>query len=477
MPIPSWRALRDAAVGLRSDHRSTPSGRTTGVVWSIVLSTLAVAPVMAENWPRFRGTQGGLAADHPSLPSAWSRTENVVWKASVPGRSWSSPVVWGDHVFVTTVVNVNAPDQPLKPVSEYRGRSWNGPLDEKSIASTSDAHRWVLYDFEFSSGRVRWERVLHTAVPSQPVHQKNTYFSETPVTDGERVYVYSGSIGLFAFDMSGNPVWSKPMPAVKTRMGWGGAASPALHEGRLYIVNDNEEQSYLAAYDARSGGELWRVDRDERTNWSTPLVWEHELRTEIVTTGTGRVRSYDLDGRPLWDIRRMSVLTVPSPLARHGLLFVSAGYIQDPHRPVYAVRPGAAGDISLETGQTHNRFIAWSHMQISSYQPSPIVVGDYYYTLLDRGFLTCHDARTGREIYGRQRISAESSGFSASPWSYNGRIFALSEDGDTFVIQAGPEFKLLGKNSLDEMSMATPAVANGSLIVRTANTLYRFTER
>jgi outer membrane protein assembly factor BamB len=461
---------------------SKRAGRATGrwairAVSAIVLAGLSVVPVVAENWPQFRGTQGGLAPDHPSLPASWNRTQNVVWKVNVPGRSWSSPVVWGDHVFVTSVVNVSAPFQPLKPVPEYRGLSWNGPLDETSIATTSDAHRWVLYDIDFNSGRIRWERVLHTAVPSQPVHQKNTYLSETPVTDGDRVYVYSGSVGLFAFDMLGTPVWSTPMSAVKTRMGWGSAASPALHKDRLYIVNDNEEQSFLAAYDVRSGRELWRVNRDERTNWSTPLVWEDDLRTEIVTTGTRRVRSYDLNGSLLWDIRRMSVLTVPSPVARHGLLFVSAGYIQDPHKPVYAIRPGAAGDISLEAGETHNRFIAWSSTQISSYQPSPIVIGDYYYTLLDRGFLTCHDARTGREIYGRQRISADSSGFSASPWSYNGRIFALSEDGDTFVIQAGPEFKILGRNSLDEMSMATPAVANGSLIIRTANTLYRFMER
>jgi outer membrane protein assembly factor BamB len=165
---------------------------------------------------------------------------------------------------------------------------------------------------------------------------------------------------------------------------------------------------------------------------------------------------------------------VPTPLTRHGLLYVSAGYIQDTHRPVYAIRPGASGNISLKEGETRNQFIAWGNTQISSYQPSPIIVGDYYYTLLDRGFLTCHDARTGKEIYPRQRISSDSSGFTASPWSYNGRIFALSEDGDTFVIQAGPEFKILGRNALDEMSMATPAIANGSLILRTANTLYRF---
>jgi len=250
-----------------------------------------------------------------------------------------------------------------------------------------------------------------------------------------------------------------------------------IHNGRLYLVNDNEERSFLAAYDAASGREVWRVARDEHTNYSTPLVWENIVRTEIVTTGTARVQSYDLNGRPLWNIPRMSVLTVPTPLARHGLLFVSAGYIQDPYKPVYAIRPGASGDISLTAGETHNEFIAWSNTQISSYQPSPIIVGDYYYTLLDRGFLTCHSARTGKEIYGRQRISAEASGFSASPWSYNGFIFALSEDGDTFVIQAGPQFKILWKNSIDEMSLATPAVANGSLIVRTAKTLYRFMQR
>src|SRR5262245_58619225 len=199
---------------------------TNRIAWAIALSCLPVVPLLAENWPQFRGTQGGLAADQPSLPVSWSQTRNVVWKVNVPGRSWGSPVVWGDHVFVTSVVNVKTPNQPLKPVPEYRGRSWNGPLDETSITTTADAHRWMLYDVDFQSGRIRWERELHTAVPSQPVHQKNTYFSETPVTDGERVYVYSGSIGLFAFEMSGKPAWSKPMAAMKTRMGWGAAASP-----------------------------------------------------------------------------------------------------------------------------------------------------------------------------------------------------------------------------------------------------------
>ena len=202
------------------------------VLWTIVVSALSVAPVVADHWPQFRGTQAGLAPDNPSLPASWSRTQNVVWKLDVPGRSWSSPVVWGDHVFVTTVVNLDDPAQALKPVPDYRGRSWNGPLDETSIATTADTHRWVLYDVDFRSGRIRWERTLHTAVPSQPVHQKNTYFSETPITDGERVYVYSGSLGLFAFDMSGRAVWSKPMPRGEDAHGLGRRRLAGVAQGR-----------------------------------------------------------------------------------------------------------------------------------------------------------------------------------------------------------------------------------------------------
>jgi outer membrane protein assembly factor BamB len=263
------------------------------------------------------------------------------------------------------------------------------------------------------------------------------------------------------------------MDALKTRMGWGAAASPALHNGRLYIVNDNEDRSFVAAHDARTGKELWRVDRTEKTNWSTPFVWQNDQRTEVITTGTGGVRSYDISGKLLWQLQGMSSIHVPTPFAKNGLLYVSSGYVPDPLRPAYAIRPGASGDISLKPGETSNAFIVWSQPLIGSFHPSPIVVGDTYYTLLDRGFLTAHDAKSGKEIYGRQRVSGESSGFTPSPWSYNGKIFAMSDDGDTFVIQTGPEFKLLGKNSLNEMTLATPAVANGSLIVRTATKLYR----
>ena len=265
------------------------------------------------------------------------------------------------------------------------------------------------------------------------------------------------------------------MGPFKTRNNWGGASSPALHGDRLYIVNDNDEQSFLAAYDKRTGAEVWRVNRTEGTNWSSPFVWENESRTEIVTAGSDRVRSYDTDGKLLWELYGMSTITIPTPFSRHGLLYISSGYIADPLRPAYAIRPGASGDISLKQGETSNAFIAWSSPTGAPYNPTPIVYGDSYYTLFDRGFFTSHDARTGKEIYARQRVTADASGFTASPWAYNGKIFAMSEEGDTYVIQAGPEFKVLRKNSLNEMTLATPAVAGGSLIIRTVSRLYRIT--
>jgi outer membrane protein assembly factor BamB len=447
------------------------------VVLTALIMTTGPQPAQAQNWPQFRGTGAGVAPDDPRLPETWSATQNVAWKIDIPGRSWSSPVVWGDHVFVVSAIDTRQPNQPLKPVSTYLARSLGGPMTGNDISPPTDEHRWVLYDIDFQTGKIRWERTIHTAVPLQSVHQKNSYASETPVTDGERVYVYLGYVGMFAFDIGGKPIWSRPMDAARMRTGWGPAASPVLHNGRLYIVNDNEDRSFLAAFDARSGDQLWRTDREgEGSNWSTPFVWQNELRTEIVTSGTKKVRSYDTSGKLLWELTGLTTIHAVTPFASHGLLFVSSGYFPDPVRPTFAIKPGASGDISLNAEQTTNQFVAWSHPTLAPAYPSPLVVGDHYYTLMDRGFLTANDARTGKEIYGRQRIAADAGTFTASPWSYNGKIFAISEDGDTFVMQSGPEFKVLGRNSLGEMTLASPAVANGSLILRTATRLYRITK-
>lgn len=437
-----------------------------------LVSAVVAVPSARDTWPHFRGAAAGVAADDPRLPEVWSPTENVAWRIDIPGRSWSSPIVWGDHIFVMTAINTEAED-PLLPVSAYVPRSAGGPMTFQDVAAPSAPHRWVLYDIEFATGRVRWERELARAVPATPRHLKNTYASETPATDGERVYAYIGHLGLFAVDMHGTLLWSQPMEARPMLTDFGTAKSPVLDEAHVYIVNDNEEQSFIAAYDKVTGAERWRVDREESSNWTTPYVWRNERRTEIVTAGSGGVRSYGVDGRLLWHLTGMSSFAVPSPFAADGLLYVTSGYTGSPLRPAYAIRPGATGDISLQPDETSNESIVWSQPTVGPFHPSALVYGGCYYTLHDRGFLTCHDPATGAEIYGRQRVATDASGFTASPWAYNGKVFALSEDGDTYVIQAGPEFRVLGKNSLDEMTLATPAVAGGSLIVRTASTLYR----
>ena len=428
-----------------------------------LLFCLPARALFSDTWPRFRGPGAdGISPDDPRLPLTWTGSQNVLWRIDVPGRGWSSPIVWNNRIFLQS--NISVSDMRSQSKGMFGGRQqYHPPTDE---------HRWVVYSFDFESGKTQWAVELHKGIPSVSRHPKNTFASETPVTDGKRVYAHFGDLGTYCLDMKGKILWSKEWPLVETRYGYGTASSPVLHEGRLYLANDNEKQSYLLALDKMTGREIWRVNHDEPTSWSTPFIWRNENRTEIVTTGTNKIRSYGLDGKLLWEISGMALLTIPSPFAYEGMLYVSSGYPGSENSPVYAVRPGADGDISLKSGQTSNKYIAWSLPRGGPYLPSPIIYKGRYYTLFDSGFLTCHDAKTGREIYGKQRIAA-TSGFTSSPWAYNDRIFCLSEDGDTYVIQAGEEFKLLGKNPLDDTCLASPAIANGSLILRTLSYLYR----
>lgn len=433
------------------------------LVMLVVGTATRSANAESPHWPQFRGPDSNGIALNEDLPQRWSAEENVRWKTDIPGRGWSSPVVWGSQVFLTTVVNQGESEEPRKGL--YFGG--NRPTPPDSL------HEWLVYCLDLETGAVAWKRKVHAGKPDSAIHLKNSYASETPITDGQRLYCYFGNVGLFCFDLEGNALWERRLAAHKTRYGWGTAASPVLHAGRLYLVNDNDEDSYLLALDAKTGEPIWRTDREEKSNWATPFVWKNRLRTEIVTAGTGAVRSYDLDGKLLWSLKGMSSITIAMPYEYRGLLFVSSGYVMDRQKPIYAIRPGAEGDISLADGQSSNEWIAWSQPRSAPYNPTTLIYEGQLFVLYDRGLVASFDALDGTEIYGFQRLP-NGRAFTSSPWAYNGKLFCLNEDGVTFVIRAGEKYELLHTNTLaeDDMCMATPAIAGNKLLIRTAARIY-----
>ena len=479
-------------------HHTRPCSVGTTTLAALLLALLATTTTISretENWPSFRGAHArSIADDDPRLPVTWSATENVVWKTPIDGLGWSSPVIWGDRIFVTTVVSDGESREPRmglyfpfgSPQAEPPGGKFRQPEEGELMERSQDGHHWLVYAVDFDSGQVAWKSEVNTGVPLFDRHLKNTYASATPVTDGERVYAYFGNVGVFALDMNGGLIWEQRFEPRATRLGWGPAASPVLHDDTLFVVNDNDDRSFVVALDAATGEERWRVDRDEGTNWSTPFVWQNEERTELVTAGSDQVRSYDLEGKELWHFRGLNSICIPQPFSAHGLLYVTSGYVGDAVRPVFAIRPGADGDITLQEDQQSNEHIVWYNDTAGPYNPTPLVYGDYYFTLLDRGFFTVHDAKTGEELYFteqqmrdqevRRRVARGSGGFTASPWAYNDKIFVLSEDGDTYAIDTADHFRVVATNSLDEVAMSSPAIANGSLFIRTRSHLWRLTD-
>ncbi len=344
---------------------------------------------------------------------------------------------------------------------------------------------WKVLCLELASGKTIWERVAHESVPAKPHHIKNTLASETPTTDGERLYVLFGNVGLFCYDLDGKLLWTERVPARDTRYGWGTAMSPVVYKDRVYYADDNEEKSSLIALDKRTGKQIWKVPRKEKTNYSTPYIWENQDRTELIVSGINWVTSYDLSGKELWKIKGKSILAIPTPFAHDGLLYVTAGHVIWGKHRIYAIRPGAHGDISPPEDDstkegpvenpTHDKLdshVAW-YQKIGPYHPTPLIVGNNLYVLFDRGILMCFDAKTGKLIFDKQRL-AKGNAFTSSPWSYGDKLFCLNEDGVTFVVQTGPKFKLLHTNTLaeDDMCMATPVIAGDRLLIRTAKRIY-----
>lgn len=437
---------------------------------SIIPLVLAITTftLAAENWPRFRGpTANGSIPDDPRLPVRWSQTENVLWKADIKGLGWSSPVVWGKKVFLTGVYSEKDELNEQPKAGLYLG----GGRDE----IPEGTHHWLTYCLDLNTGEILWKKEAHKGRPMVGRHPKNTYASETPTTDGERLFVLFGDLGLFCYDFEGELLWMNPINPKKTMQDYGAAGSPVVHEDQVIMIYDNSEESFIVSYDTKTGEERWRKSREEKSTWATPLIWKNELRTEIVTCGKKRIRSYDLDGNELWELDgRMSNLVIPSPFAAHGMLYISSGYFADQKRPIWVIKPGASGDISTDVDGPLNEFVQWHTPKGGPYNTSPLVHGDYYYTLLDRGMMSVNDAKTGELFVDRERFPVGAS-FTASPWAYNGRVFCLNEAGETYVTTAGPNFKIEHTNDLDDLCVATPAIADGKLLIRTATKLYCLT--
>jgi len=431
--------------------------------FSFVLLTGPSATFAQNAWSQFRGPGArGIAEGNP-IPDRWSTSENIAWKRDLPGRGWSSPIVWNDRIFLTTVINTGTTEEAKKGL--YFGGNRPKPPETN--------HQWKVICLDLNTGEIRWERQVHEGKPQSAIHVKSSFASETPVTDGVRVYCCFGSLGIFCLDLDGNELWRYELAPLPTRFGWGAAASPVLHNGTLYYCNDNDQESYLVALDAKSGKEIWKTKREEKSNWSTPFVWENEKRTEIITPGSGAVRSYDLEGNLLWSLRGMSSITIATPFAAHGLLYVSSGYVGDQQRPIYAIKPGASGDISLEGEATSNAFIEWSLPKAAPYNPSTLVSENRLFVLYDRGLVACFDAISGKELYSTKRLP-NGQAFTTSPWANQGKIFCLNENGVTYVLKDSESFELLHTNELaaDDMGMATPAIAGDRLLLRTAARIY-----
>ncbi len=470
--------------------------RTTAITTLLILLAAALASASAEeNWPQFRGSGGSAVTVEGSPPLRWSREENVSWVRNIEGRGWSSPIVWGKTLFLTSAISTDgAFKEPSKGIfgNDYAADlAAQGLSDEEILARVvsrdielskeTESIRYMVYALDTETGALLWERVAHEGKPFGGRHRKNTYASETPATDGERLYVYFGNVGLFAYSLTGELLWEHRFPQRLIYLDFGTASSPAVDSDRVYVQSDNQEDSFLAAVDKRTGKELWKVARGVgnqnmiRSGWSTPFVWVTPMRSEIVAIGHGLAIGYDVDGRELWRLSGLTGQATPTAVAGEGLLYVGTGSQGESNRPMFAIRAGAKGDISLAEGRESSDSVAWHEPQASAYTSSPLVYRGRIYVVNDNGILTVFDARAGERLY-RSRVGGGGFTFSSSPWAYGGHVFFLSEDGDTFVAKEGAAYEEVGRNPLAEMTLASPAIAGDWLYIRTRSRLYRLGE-
>jgi outer membrane protein assembly factor BamB len=421
---------------------------------------LAGAAISAQNWPSFRGPNASGVADGQPTPSKWdvASGENVLWKTPVPGMAVSSPVVWSDRVFVSTAVSGD-PSAGIK----------TGLYGDVKPSNDVSMHSWRLLALDKRTGKVLWDRVAHEGVPKTKRHPKSSQASATPVTDGRHVVVSFGSEGLYAYDFDGKLLWTRDLGTLNAGWfydpdyEWGIASSPIIWKNSVIVQCDIQKNSFVAAFDVATGNPLWRTAREEIPSWSTPTVYERDGRSELVTQATGFTRGYDpATGKELWRLSGNSEIAIPTPIVGPNLIIVTNGYT--PIQPIYAIKPGASGDITLKKDQTSSESVAWSMPRGGPYIPTPVIYGDHLYVLAITGVLTSYDVRTGQRIY-QQRVGMGGS-FSASPVAADGKLYISSEDGDVYVVKAGPQYELLASNSIGEVLMASPAISDGIVFFR-----------
>jgi outer membrane protein assembly factor BamB len=430
------------------------------IVASTLLGTSSRAqrPLYADRfWPQWRGPDATGVSKHANPPIEWNETKNIRWKVEIPGRGFASPVVWGDRIFVLSAVPVGV----------------SSPADHgpRGLAQPRDIHRFNVIALDRRTGKVAWERTAREERPHEGTHQDNgTWASSSAIVDGQRVYAWFESRGLYVYDMDGQLLWQKDLGDKQMRMQFGEGSTPVVHGNRVVIVWDHQDQSFIVALDARSGEEIWRAAREEIDTWATPLVVEHNGRQQVVTNGMNRLRSYDLEtGKIVWESQGTTMNAIPSPVAADGVVFVTSGFRGNNLKAIRLA--DASGDL------TGSKAIVWSLDRDTPYVPSPLLYEGILYLLKSNaGILSAFDAKSGKPHYQLQRLEGVPDVFS-SPVGAGGRVYLTGRDGTTLVIRHGPTFEVLAKNSLDDGFDASPTLVDGEIFMRGYRYLYAIADR
>ena len=446
------------------------------LVLSLTMSwCLMVQAQTAAHWPQWRGPFfNGMARG--DAPTTWSDTSNIKWKTEIPGRGHSTPAIWGDRIFLTTAVPTGKPPAAPPPSDASHASTSNqaqggGQQSGQRNAGPLLEHRFDLLCLDRKTGKILWQRTAKVATPHEGYHRAyGSFASSSPVTDGKYVYASFGSRGIYAYDFNGKLIWQKDLGVqMKMRLAFGEGSAPLLAGNRLFLVFDHEAESFMVALDKRDGKELWRVARDERSSWSTPLAIDHDGRTEIVVSATNKVRSYDPDtGKVLWESAGLGANAIPVPVYQNGMVYVMSGY-RDPK--LMAIKLGRQGDL------TGSDAIAWSHTRGLGYTASPVLYDNKLYVVTDNGMVTAFNATTGEPYYAQTRLP-KAYNLKASPIGANGKLYLATEDGDVVVMKMGEKFEVVATNHLtDQVFIATPVIAAGELFLRGQSTLFCISEK